>query len=360
MMKKILICMFSLLIGITFAAIPTYAESLSSADIGTYAATTTEALREGYEGTVIARMIGRSGSKAPYGAKGISFEVLYSDKLNLKNIGKNCVTKLSDSSIDQLADLITYSDDTIVEYIQCKNVLSDAGVEMVVGQLLENHYPGASIVTTSESAAKITARLEELGVEASVVDSGIDHAVTVRIADKCKGIISPKAIEELSKHSTSFAAGVASVFALYESIKNDDDIGETVANVSTSAGKAATSMLAATTVSEIAGATAATLGASGAVQVVVPMVIVVGVGAGVEYGLDKIFEFAGVEDTIAAATNSICETVKEQAIAFSGKVSDMNIKGRFANAKDFVASKVGSAKVAICSVPKKVACASGK
>lgn len=46
MMKKILISMFSLLIGITFAATPTYAESLSSADIGTYAATTTTVLQQ--------------------------------------------------------------------------------------------------------------------------------------------------------------------------------------------------------------------------------------------------------------------------------------------------------------------------
>lgn len=107
MMKKVLISTMAFLISITMATTPTYAASITSADIGTYVATTAEAIREGYEGTVIARMIGRSGAKAPRGAKGISFEVLYSDKLNLKNIGKNCVTKLSDSSIDQLADLVT-------------------------------------------------------------------------------------------------------------------------------------------------------------------------------------------------------------------------------------------------------------
>lgn len=356
MMKKILFSVLTFLTSITMTYTPTHAATISSADIGTYVATTTEALREGYEGTVIARMMGRSGAKAPYGAKGISFEVLYSDKLNLENIGKNCITKLSDSSIDQLADLITICDDEIVEVIQCKNVISEAGVDNVVGQLIGNRYPGASIVTTSESAAMITSRLNELGLEATVIDSGIDHAVTVRIADKCRGVITPKFIEDLCKHSTSIAAGFASVAALYDSIQNGDDIGETVANVSTNAGKAATSMAIATTAGEVAGATVATIGAGSAAQIAIPMVIVLVAGVGADKGLDILFEATGLEGKIAGATNSVCEIMKEKTAEFTDKVCDVNVKSKLADAKEVVGNKIESAKVSLSAKTERVYC----
>lgn len=344
MMKKLIISSIAFLTSISIATIPTYAASLSTADVGKCATTTIESLRVGYEGTVIARMIGRSGSRAPYGAKGISFEVLFSDKKNLMNIGKRCITKLSESSIDQLADLVTISDGTVVEYIQCKNVLSDTRVKEVVGQLISNNYPGASVVTTSESAAKITAELEKMGVEAVVVDSGINHAVTVRIAEKSLGKISPDTLNSLCKNSAGIAAGVATITSLYDSLNNNDSFGETFANVTTNTVSAATSMTFATAAGEIAGSALASASVSGITQIAIPMVIVVGVSLGIEYGLNKLFDAIELDDNIAYYANTAYNSTKSGCQAFSKKVQSFDYNATLSDAKEFASSKITSGR----------------
>ena len=305
------------------------ANNVSAADastVGTTVAVTGAAVKEAYEGSVIARMAGRAGAAVPKGAKGISFEIMYCDMKNAVAVFKDGTkTALSKSSVDQVADLVTTAKDgAVVELIQCKNAISESGVKQIIAQIESGQYLDTTLVTTKESAEVLSKALTEKNIAYEIVNSGIDSNTTIKIANKSLGKVSTEAVKGAAGKTGAIGAGIGGAVALYESYKNGDTTSDIVGNVITEASVSGVSGAAAGVAGELVATGLGAAGISGAASVAVPLVVVIGTGALASYGLDKVAESTDLKDKISDIAENVGNKSKEL----------------YASAKDSVSSKI--------------------
>ena len=310
-------------------------------------------IREGYEGSVVARMVGRAGAKAPTGSKGIAFEVILKDKMNaISTFTDKCTTQLSASSTDQLADLITVDKaGQVVEYIQCKNSTSDGGVRAIINQIKSGQYDEATLIATKESAEALTEAATQAGLQVEIVDSNISENVTIRIANKFLQQLTAEEVAKLANRSGGIAAAIGASISVLESVISGDSIEETIGEASIEAGKSYLSGATACAAGELATAGLVAVEAGTAVSAIAPVIVVLGVGAVVYAGADTIAEKTGLEERMTYGINAVedwtmktANNIKEEVenLHIKETVEEMDIDGRFATAKATVSEKIDS------------------
>jgi len=100
---------------------------------------TAEVAREGYEGSVVARMSGRAGAGSPKGAAGNALEIMANDKCNMADILKpDTVTKLTKSSTAKQIDAVTMKGKKVIGRIQYKDTVSEAGVAKTLKDVISD------------------------------------------------------------------------------------------------------------------------------------------------------------------------------------------------------------------------------
>lgn len=229
----------------------------------------TEAALEAYEASVIARMIGRAGASSPKGAHGIAFEIIYKDSENLKNflcIAKpKEVVRLSESSIDKVADLVVFnSKEEVVGLIQCKD--STEGISKILRQVMDGQYDDAKLVGTKECAKAFNKAAEKAGIDARMIDSGISHEFTKEVAEKALGFSLNNFVKTISKSAAKGGAFCGALAAVESKVKHCSD-AETFSNttaatangaISTVIEKGTCALLTAGLITESSGALAIT------------------------------------------------------------------------------------------------------
>ncbi len=273
--------------------------------LGETVAFVSSAVVEGYEESVISQMIGRAGSRSPYGAKGIAFEIIYKDTRNLENFF--CIFKpsekivLSTSSTDALADLVvTNSDGSIVELIQCKDGNSYSQARNILRQVLEGKYEGAQLVGTKECAAEFNRQAEALGIEARMIDSGISTEYTKRVADKALGGTGALSKLLTSVGKSAMAGGVfCGAVAAIESAICNDSIPDAVGHVTVASVNGAISTGGASAVGGLLTMGFAAVGASGMVSTIGVFAAALLTGGAIMTALDSISNTMNLEAQIA-------------------------------------------------------------
>lgn len=280
-------------------------KAMSIEDIGSKVEIITEAALNAYEASVIARMSGRAGASTVKGAHGIAFEVLYMDKQNLQNFlcifKPKEIVKLSESSIDQVADLIVVnSKSEVIGFIQCKD--SPKGISKILNQVMEGQYDNATLVGTKECAKLFNKAAKEAGIDATMVDSGISHKLTTNIAEKALGMSLKSVIKEISGSATAGGIFCGALAAIDSKINKCSD-SETFANITTSAtnGSVSFALEKGTSLALTAGFITESSGA-----LAVAGVFVAGMTAGtIAYvGLEKLESTYHVKEKISSAYDS--------------------------------------------------------
>ncbi len=138
-------------------------------------------LQQGYECKVGLEALERAGRNPQL--KGIVHEMLFRDKLNLRNLltGKNAALSASTTAVRD--DIVVREGARIVERFQLKDAPGSIG--KVMRQVSENKYAGTRLVGTSETA-ELYAKAGG-GVSKKMLSSGISSKTTERIADKALG-----------------------------------------------------------------------------------------------------------------------------------------------------------------------------
>ncbi len=308
-------------------------------DLTATSAVATVATETGYEGTVISRMAGRAGAKGT-GAKGIAFEVMYSDIKNKANmLKKGVTTRFAKSSIATQSDLVTVDKRGIItERIQCKDTPSLSGVKDTIEKYRNGQYRGAELVGTSESAKAFNEKAAKTGINKVMKDSGISTETTERIATKSKGKI-PKAntmVKTVAKTS-AIGAAVTGTLSLAESVQRGDSFEDTVGNVTVGATEGAVSAGVATVVGEAAAVGVAAAGVTGTAAVVaLPVGAAIAAGVGTDYVLESANQKYDLEGKIASGVS----VVKEKAV--SGiKEAERTIDG----IKDYAMLSIGAYRI---------------
>lgn len=327
--------------------------TVKASDLSTVstAATTTAAVAEtgklAYESSVISRMAGRCGASTQTGAKGIAFEIMYTDMKNLEHAldftEKNLKTKLTNCANASTVDVYTIDEVTgnITNRFQLKNTPSKSGTNQVIKAVESGKYQSAKLVGTTESAEAFNSAAVKKSINKVMIDSGISVDATESVANRALG---NTALLQSSLKSaaagTAIGTAISGGFALAESIINGDDAYETTANVATDATvggiAGGTSTLIACGASEILTA----LGASGAVATVTPVVICIGSAAIVTYVVEGIIDDNGFKEIIADYTQKSCQKLAENVEIVKVKIAEADIPGNTVKAVSFVTEKI--------------------
>lgn len=195
-------------------------------------------VREGYEASVCARALSRSGNNPQL--KGIVHELMYCDKINAApgNVVKGIHASLTKSPVAQMKDVIVQNPaGHIVQHAQLKDTISTAGVRKTVNQILDGHYNKTSIIGTEETAAKVNHMLASIGKKTQTVkSSGISSHTTSRIADKALGKMPTVSslgttLKSGGTAGMAFGAGLEAISSMYDVYKGDKNLGDAVADV---------------------------------------------------------------------------------------------------------------------------------
>ncbi|MCR5000770.1 MAG: hypothetical protein K6A71_03125 [Lachnospiraceae bacterium] len=280
-MKRIIA---TILCGITILSTTTnvFAADLSNiSNISSAAASGAVAGESAYVTSVVQRMAGRCGATAPTGAKGVAFELTYSDLNNAKSFVKGdtlktVLTKSPNATVND-ALIIDTSTGKIASRIQLKNTTSTSGVRDTIKRVASGQYNSAKLVGTTEAAEAYNNAALKKGISKKMIDSGISEEFTKRIADEALGNVSKAAsVAKSVGKATEISMVITGGLALVESGINGDDAYHTMANVATDVGTAA----AVTAPAELIGIGAkdalVAMGASGGGYAAVPFIVVVG------------------------------------------------------------------------------------
>ena len=326
-MKKVLsfVLIICTLLGLSA---PAFAAGESAA-VGTAAVAGVESLAQYYEASVIARMAGRAGASTVDGAKGIAFEVIYSDVKNLfGNFANGLKTALSSSSTDQAADLVTTNrSGEVIELIQCKDGTSATQVRNVLAQVSNGKYENVELAGTEEFAALFNTKAAEAGIEQRATNSHISTETTSRIARDSLGAAPSQATIMMSAlKSAGIAAGITAVASIGESIIRGDSFYDATGHVVTNTGISAISVaFGCLTKAEITALLLA-LGASTAATTVVAGTIGILVPIGVGYALYVIAEKNGFEQGIASLAASLGQRISTVANEIKTFLEDPKMK----------------------------------
>lgn len=316
-MKKALCVMTILLLGILAAPCSAQAYDEDSAETaGSVGTAVVMGVENAYETSVVGRIQGRAGAATITGAKGICFEVIYSDLRNIANIlenpGEGLRTRLSLSSTDPEADLITTNKlGEIVRWYQCKDGESPAQVSTVIKQIKSGKYDSVRIVGTRELATLCREKAVAEGISLPMIDSGVSTNTTAKIANKALGIV-PSRAQVFSVASKNSAVGVVvgSCLSIGESIYQGNTVCEAAGNlVEDGAVSAAATVLATVAEAELPALLAScgmsAVAASAATTVAVVVVPIVG-GFVFDYLADEYqleeAVIVAMEDVAAAAS----------------------------------------------------------
>ena len=265
-----------------------------------------------YEASVIARMNGRAGASTANGAKGISFEIIYSDiKNTFHNIKNGLKTKLSTSSIDDLADLVTTNKSgEVVQLIQCKDGTSPAQIDKAIKQVSSGKYSSTELVGTKEFSALYNKKATAQGINQTATDSGISTQTTTRIANKALGIApSGSQLLKSTLKNSGAAAAIAGCISLAESIYHGDDIYATTGNLVEDTSISAISVALATVASAELPALLTAVGASAVVAntaaAIVAFVVPVAGGYALYILADKCQFGEKIADALTDVTDAI-------------------------------------------------------
>ena len=276
--------------------------------------------REGYEASVMARMVGRSGAYSPKGASGNVLEIMANDKANLKNILKpDTITKLTKSPVATQVDAVTMRGGKVLERIQYKDTPSVSGIQKTLKQVESGKYRQTQLRGTTETAEKFNLLAEKKGISKRMESTGISTKTTNRIGDKFVGQ-TPKlaSLGNAAKTSATMAAGVTAGIEVVKSIANGDSVGECTGHVVSKSAESAITAVVSTVAAEATFGVASTLLASSAIPVVGPLVAagIVAVGAGSVVGelTDGVFDDIGdgignVVDNIGEAISNTCYNI---------------------------------------------------
>ena len=219
--------------GITVMAAPV--------EVSTVLGSVKSAAQDIYDGSVVARMAGRSGAATKTGAKGIAFEVVYVDKKNLENIFRNELKTIQTKNPTATqVDLVTMTKDgsSVVERLQLKDIQSETGMSQLIKRVAEGDYRQAKLVGTTETAELYNDAASAKGVAKAMIDSNISTETTQRIADKAVAT-APKAASMVKNIASSGAcyAAFGSIISLGESIVEEKDLSDTVAHTTVGGAK---------------------------------------------------------------------------------------------------------------------------
>ena len=280
----------------------------------------TEVAREGYEGSVMARMAGRAGAYSPKGAAGNALEIMANDKANLSNILKpDTVTKLTKSSTATQVDAVTTKAGKVVERIQYKDTVSPAGVQKTLNQVKAGKYQQAQLRGTIEATEKYNAAAKASGVSKTMKSTGISHDTTQRVGDKfTKQPIKAASLGDAVKGSTAVAVGLTTAIEVGKSIANGDSVGECTSHVVSKGAESALSAAAATVAAEATAGAVGGLLATSAIPVAGP--VIAGIGAALLVG-NAVGELTdGIFDDVAS---DIGDTVENIAYGIGDAVSNI-------------------------------------
>lgn len=206
-------------------------------------------------------MAGRCGVTAS-GAKGIVFEIMDKDLMNLMDVFKSGMqTSLTKSPNATTVDLVTTNGGKVVRRIQCKDVVSESGVNNVLNAVKNGKYQSATLHGTTESANAFNAAAEADNVSKRMINTGISDKTTQRIANKSLGNVSglDTAAAVVGK-AALIGCLVNGTIATVQCIKDGKNVPDSVGHVTVSAGMGAVSYGASAAAAE--AATAALIAAS--------------------------------------------------------------------------------------------------
>lgn len=332
MFKRIVAILMGIVISSSIC-MPAYAKELNSVACGTETVMNTAfGLEEVYDLSVVNRMVGRCGAATQTGAKGIAFEVLYTDLKNFENtftsFEKKLTTQFTKCANAKTVDLVTLDKNgKIVERIQCKNTPSSTATKQVVDAVKSGKYTSTQLVGTTEAAEAFNKKAAAEGISKVMKDSHIPEAATIKIADKALGEISvaSQVLKNAAK-SAGCGAAFAGGIALIESAINGDDVYETSGNVVTESAIGAASMGLGSAVSCTVAEALNAVAMGSAVAYVTPIVICVGTTIIITYILEGIADEHEIRNVIAKYAKqgyeAVCEGFEEVKIF----VSDLEIK----------------------------------
>lgn len=274
-------------------------------------AATTEMGREAYEASVRARMQGRSGAYTPKGAGGIAFEVMATDKTNLKNIwAPDTVTKLTKSPTATQVDAVTVKDGKVLERIQYKDTSSNAGLQKTLKQVQSGKYHQTQLRGTKETAEGFNKLAEASGITKRMESTGISSETTKRIGDAfTHQAPNLKNVGNAAKGSMGMAVGLTAGIEVAKSVVNGDSAGECANHVVSKSAESAVTAAASAAAAELTlGATGALLAGS-AIPVVGPAVAALAVGLGTSAVVGGATE--GLFDDIGDAVEDVVDTVSD-------------------------------------------------
>ena len=292
-----------------------------------------------YESTVIARMSGRAGAATANGAKGISFEIIYSDVKNIfHNFKDGLKTNLSASSIDDVADLVTTNKaGDIIQLIQCKDGGSESQFYKMIRQVGSGKYSSAELVCTQELASRFNDKAPSKGISQKATDSGISTKTTTRIANKALGITpSGSELFKSSVKNASVAAAITACISLAESIYRGDDVYATTANLVEDTAISAVSITLATISSAELPALLTALGASAAVANTAAAVVAFLVPVAGGYALYILADKCQFDETLADTLEEVVNAITDTYSKVEAKVVSLDIPAKTASVWEFV------------------------
>lgn len=303
---------------ITFIPAPVaYADStIMSAEVATATVVGAQTIKEVYDGSVIARISGRAGASTAKGAKGVVFEVVYSDVKNwFHNLFNGAKTVLSKSSVDPVADLVTYNKaGEVVELIQCKAGTSESQISSIFKQISNGKYSEVNLVTTSETAALYNAKAAEANILLAE-DSRISERFIERIANKYLGVTSLSSSLKNAGKTSGFSAAFAAILSLAESLYHGEDFDHIVGNVGIDSTVAATTVGIGTLSAEGMAALLTALGATSTIVTASTVVVGVVVPCAAGYGLYILVEETDAKEKLADTFNSLRGKASDKAHA---------------------------------------------
>lgn len=302
--KKIITIISSITL-MAMTTVPAQAAEIDRAKVVETGVNVSEAAQSGYEASVVSRMAGRCGSATPTGAKGIAFEVVYSDIRNFENaflhFGEGIKTKFTKCPNASDIDLITI-DKTgkVLERIQCKDTPSQSATKQVINRVKMGQYRSAQLVGTKEAAEAFNSMATKNGLSKIMKDSGISSKYTKQIADRALGNTSNivKTMSQVGK-ATAIATVISGGFAFFEAKEDGLDAYDTTAHVVTKTTEDAIIASSTTAIACTATDALAAIGVGSAITAITPVVICCGSSIIMAYIVEGIANKTNVEEIVS-------------------------------------------------------------
>ncbi len=255
-----------------------------------------------YEGTVVARALGRAG-RNPH-LKGHIHEFLVKDARNARNLLtlNGASTELTKSTTAGTVDLVTTKGGKVIERLQVKDVTSHSGINKLVKQCADGKYRSARLVGSEESAQAFNKAAEKAGISKRMSSTGVSSKSTESLAQRAGATGSGSLGSAMSQAAQSggmagaiVGAGIAAVKGCLDLVDGNANAMEVAGTVAKASAKGGVSGAAASAAATAAGAgtmaAVSALGISGLAATTVVVAAPVAVAVGVGYAVSKTFDW---------------------------------------------------------------------